>query len=79
MTESPGVFYGERKAQVARGTLASRARWAADEQAIRLDMILGSVGDLSNYQDYLASARIAGASMNAAEKQRARELSRNPR
>jgi hypothetical protein len=79
MSNDSSIFYGDRKKQVARGALAVKARWAADEERIKLDVVLGSPNDLTNYQDYLESARIAGSTMNAAEKQRARELSRNPK
>ena len=73
------MFYDDRKKQVARGALGVKARWVASEQDIKLDAVLGAPNDLTNYQDYLASARIAGSAMNVAEKQRARELSRNPK
>jgi hypothetical protein len=78
MIEGSALFYEVRQLQVGRGALASKARWAADEQSIRLDLVLGAVSDLSLYQDWLASARVAGASMTAAEKARSRELAGNP-
>jgi hypothetical protein len=78
MTESASVFYGQRRPQVARGSLASKARFEADEQSIRLDLVLGSVNDLSLYQDWLSSARNVGSRMTPVEKQESRELAGNP-
>lgn len=73
------VFFLYKHKQKARGTEAVKARWAAEDVTVTLDAALGAPADLSQYQDCIESARHEGARMNPEQRERARELSKNPR
>jgi len=72
-------FFLFKAANKAKGTERTKARFADMETAITLDAALGSPHDLTHYQDCLDAAKAEGAGMSPEQKQRARELSRNPR
>lgn len=72
-------YYDGKAKQQNRGTLATKARWEAEDWRINLDAMLGKPEDCSMYHDCITSARDAGSRMTAAERAEARELSRNPK
>jgi ParB-like chromosome segregation protein Spo0J len=64
---APQPVPGPRESASERGIRVMNARWEDQETSVRLDMALGSVDDLSAYQDCIAWARWEGSNRRSGE------------